>query len=128
VLENPERLEAMAKRNFSAALRMSMPEIIRQYIHSFDLRHRIKMLRTASRFRRLPRWLPLRPALSQRVGQTFLSWHDAELSDYLNSTVTSSPTNGKGIITQAPEAEADDTLPSPIAPLNRGSKRKGDGV
>jgi hypothetical protein len=130
VLENSERLEAMAKLNFSAALRMSMPEIIRQYIHSFDLRHRIKMLRTASRFRRLPRWMPLRPAFSRRVGQRFLSWRNAELSDYLNSTVTGSPHNGNGNgnMTRAPEAETDDTLPSPIAPLDQGSKRKGDAA
>jgi len=130
VLENSERLEAMAKLNFSAALRMSMPEIIRQYIHSFDLRYRIKMLRTASRFRRLPRWMPLRPAFSRRVGERFLSWRNAELSDYLNSTVPGSPHNGNGNgnMTRAPEAETDDTLPSPIAPLDQGSKRKGDAA
>jgi glycosyltransferase involved in cell wall biosynthesis len=77
LLSSPDQLEAMAKRNFSAALRMSMPEIIRQYIRSFDLQHRLKVLRAAARFRRLPRWMPLRPMLSRSVGRRFLTWHDS---------------------------------------------------
>ncbi len=128
LLHNPERLEAMAKQNFSAALRMSMPEIIRQYIRSFDLQHRIKMLRAASRFRRLPRWMPLRPALSRRVGHRFLSWHDAELTEYLNSTRAPSPGNGDGHAHATQEVEVDDTLPSPIVPIDYTSRRKGDAA
>jgi glycosyltransferase involved in cell wall biosynthesis len=128
LLDNPERLEAMAQQNFSAALRMSMPEIIRQYTHSFNLQHRIKMLRAASRFRRLPRWMPLRPALSRRVGQRFLSWHDSELTEYLNSTATASPTNGNGHTRLHPDVETDDTLPSPLVPMDEQSARKGDAA
>jgi len=128
LLQSPERLEAMAQQNFSAALRMSMPEIIRQYTRSFNLQHRIKMLRAASRFRRLPRWMPLRPALSRRVGQRFLSWHDAELTEYLNSTLTDSPSNGNGHARPSPEVEVDDTLPSPIVPSNDPAVRKGDAA
>ncbi|PYX78413.1 MAG: group 1 glycosyl transferase [Acidobacteria bacterium] len=82
LLESPGVLEAMAMKNFSAALRMSMPEIIRQYIRSFDLQQRIKVLRAASRFRRMPRWMPLRPALRRRVGRQLASWHDTEFSEY----------------------------------------------
>ena len=85
LLQSPGLLEAMAKQNFSAALRMSMPEIIRQYIRSFDLQQRIKVLRAASRFRRMPRWMPLRPALRRRVGRQLASWHDTELSEYLDT-------------------------------------------
>jgi hypothetical protein len=128
LLENPESLEAMAQQNFSAALRMSMPEIIRQYTRSFSLQHRIKMLRAASRFRRLPRWMPLRPALSRRVGQRFLSWHDSELTDYLNSTASLAPTNGNGHARLTPDVEVDDTLPSPVVPITGESARKGDAA
>jgi glycosyltransferase involved in cell wall biosynthesis len=84
LLQSPGLLEAMATQNFSAALRMSMPEIIRQYIRSFDLQQRIKVLRAASRFRRMPRWMPLRPALRRRVGRQLASWHDTEISEYLD--------------------------------------------
>ena len=128
LLQSPERLEAMAQQNFSAALRMSMPEIIRQYTHSFNLQHRIKMLRAASRFRRLPRWMPLRPALSRRVGRQFLTWHDSELTEYLNSTATASPTNGNGHARPTPDVEVDDTLPSPVIPIDEQSATKGDAA
>jgi glycosyltransferase involved in cell wall biosynthesis len=128
VLENPKRLEAMAQHNFSAALRMSMPEIIRQYLRSFDLQHRVKMLRAASRFRRLPRWMPLRPALSRRVGRRFLSWHDAELTEYLNSTMATPPANGNGHAGQDREVEVDDTLPAPPVPIDQSPRRKGDAA
>ena len=32
----------MARQNFSAALQMSMPQVIRQYIRSFDVQHRLQ--------------------------------------------------------------------------------------
>jgi glycosyltransferase involved in cell wall biosynthesis len=128
LLRDPQRLEAMAQQNFSAALRMSMPEIIRQYTRSFNLQHRVKMLRAASRFRRLPRWMPLRPALSRRVGQQFLSWHDSELTEYLNSTAMASPPNGNGHARPVPDVEVDDTLPSPVVPIHEGSTTKGDAA
>jgi glycosyltransferase involved in cell wall biosynthesis len=123
VLNSPERLELMAKQNFSSALRMSMPEIIRQYIRSFDLQHRIKMLRAASRFRRLPRWMPLRPAFSRRVGQRFANWHDAALAAYMSSQPDSVPANGNG---HSPEA--DDTLPAEIRSEDVSSSRTGDAA
>jgi glycosyltransferase involved in cell wall biosynthesis len=52
LLCSPDRLEVMALQNFSAALQMSMPQIIRQYIHSFDMQQRVKMLKGFSRLRR----------------------------------------------------------------------------
>lgn len=85
LLQSPGLLAAMAKQNFSAALRMSMPEIIRQYIRSFDLHQRVKVLRAASRFRRMPRWMPLRLALRRRVGRKLASWHEADFSEYLET-------------------------------------------
>src|SRR6266568_8774375 len=53
----------MAEQNFSAALRMSMPEIIRQYLRTFDLHRHLDLLLSVSRLRRLPRWLPMRERL-----------------------------------------------------------------
>ena len=123
VLNSPERLELMAKQNFSSALRMSMPEIIRQYIRSFDLQHRIKMLRAASRFRRLPRWMPLRPAFSRRVGQRFASWHDAALAAYMSSQTDANPSNGNGH-----SADPDDTLAAEVTSEDVTASRKGDAA
>ena len=53
----------MAEQNFSAALRMTMPTIIRQYLRTFDLHQRAKVLDPISRFRRLPAWVPSRSAI-----------------------------------------------------------------
>jgi hypothetical protein len=121
LLRSPERLETMAMQNFSAALRMSMPEIIRQYIRSFDLQNRVKMLRAASRFRRVPRWMPLRPALRRHVGHKLANWHQSEFANYLDATATQRfssqdvPSNGSGKhATTSARADADsidDTLP-----------------
>ncbi len=130
LLLHPERLRAMAEHNFSAALRMSMPEIIRQYIRSFDLQHRVKVLRAASRFRRIPRWMPLRPALSRRIGQKFLTWHDAELASYVDpaslATLIGSNGDGNGAhnLATAPRLPAvvDDT-PPPDSVVNIDDKR-----
>ncbi|MGZ4820812.1 MAG: glycosyltransferase [Terriglobales bacterium] len=55
LLESPEKLREMAEQNFSAALRMTMPQIIREYLRSFDLQKRARAL-SHSRFRRIPRW------------------------------------------------------------------------
>jgi glycosyltransferase involved in cell wall biosynthesis len=137
VLRSPERLEAMAMQNFSAALRMSMPEIIRQYIRSFDLQKRVKMLQAASRFRRMPRWLPLRPALRRHVGQKLAIWHQSEFAHYLDATASQifsaheTPLNGNGrhpsAVAQA-EDTVDDTLPTSSAiPSSERSRHNGDG-
>lgn len=139
LLRSPERLEAMAMQNFSAALRMSMPEIIRQYIRSFDLQNRVKMLRAASRFRRVPRWMPLRPALRRHIGHKLANWHQSEFANYLDVTATQrfsgqdAPSNGDGkhaFTSARTDLEpVDDTLPtSPAAdPLSRHNGN-GDGV
>jgi glycosyltransferase involved in cell wall biosynthesis len=121
LLRSPERLELMAMQNFSAALRMSMPEIIRQYIRSFDLQHRVKMLRAASRFRRVPRWMPLRPALRRHVGNKLATWHHSDFAKYLDINATEALSNdglaadamGEHLASAASESTSDDTLPDP---------------
>jgi hypothetical protein len=72
LLENPERQMEMAIQNFSAALRMSMPEIIRQYLRTFNLQQQLGLLASVSRLRKLPRWLPLRPRLARLAARRFL--------------------------------------------------------
>ncbi|MGC2195659.1 MAG: glycosyltransferase [Terriglobales bacterium] len=74
LLQSPERLALMAQQNFSAALQMSMPQIIRQYIHSFDVQQRVTMLKAFSRLRRSSRWMPTRSWAARRLERKLLSW------------------------------------------------------
>jgi glycosyltransferase involved in cell wall biosynthesis len=63
LLENEQEQHEMAEQNFSAALRMTMPQIIRQYVRAFDRHQRARALEAASRFRRIPGWVPSRSAI-----------------------------------------------------------------
>ncbi len=66
LLLNRERQVEMALQNVSAAMRMSMPEIIRQYLRTFELRQELSTMRSLSAARRLPAWLPLRNTFLRR--------------------------------------------------------------
>jgi glycosyltransferase involved in cell wall biosynthesis len=74
LLKSPERLAQMARHNFSAALQMSMPQVIRQYIRSFDVQHRLRMLRAFSQLRSSPRWMPTRSWMARRLERKLKSW------------------------------------------------------
>lgn len=74
VLESPARQQEMALQNFSIALHMTMPRVIREYLRSFDLRQRIGRLRSISRARQLPRWLPFRSMLGRMILGERVSW------------------------------------------------------
>ena len=78
LLQTPDRLAQMAQHNFSAALQMSMPQIIRQYIHSFDMQQRIKMLKAFSRLRRSHRWTPTRGWTARQLGRQLRTWDRPE--------------------------------------------------
>jgi glycosyltransferase involved in cell wall biosynthesis len=69
LLQSPERQMEMGLQNVSAALRMSMPEIMRQYLRGFQLQQGLGQLTTASKLRRLPRWLPLRDTMVRMAGK-----------------------------------------------------------
>src|SRR5215813_1786935 len=136
LLQSREQLEVMAMQNFSAALRMSMPEIIRQYIRSFDLQNRVKMLQFASRFRQVPRWMPLRRAWRRHVGQKLATWHDSEFAHYLDVTATQrfsteSPADGNNKHASPISADGDlidDTLPITAAVQRAGADgQNGNG-
>jgi glycosyltransferase involved in cell wall biosynthesis len=79
LLENRVRQREMALQNHSAALRMSMPEIIRQYVRTIDLQHRLGVLRSVSRVRKLPRWLPLRSWAARRAARKAIRGSDSAL-------------------------------------------------
>jgi len=73
LLNDPKRLRDMAEQNFSAALRMTMPQIIRQYLRTFDIQQRAAALERISRFRRIPAWIPSRSAMF-RAAARFQPW------------------------------------------------------
>lgn len=81
LLHSPERLAQMARQNFSAALQMSMPEVIRQYIHSFDVQHRLRMLRSFSKLRSSSRWMPIRGVMARRLERKLRSQYRPALND-----------------------------------------------
>jgi glycosyltransferase involved in cell wall biosynthesis len=84
LLQNRERQVEMALRNVSAALRMSMPEIIRQYLRTFELRQDLETMRSLTWLRKLPRWFPMRDALVRRKARS-ISAHSATQSGSIGS-------------------------------------------
>jgi glycosyltransferase involved in cell wall biosynthesis len=77
LLGNKERQVEMALQNVSAALRMSMPGIIREYLRTFELRQGIEAMRSMARLRKLPRWFPFRETLVRRKSRVLMrSMHE----------------------------------------------------
>lgn len=63
LLRDRDRQIEMSLQNVSAAMRMSMPEIVRQYLRTFELRQDLETMRSLTWLRRLPPWFPMRKAL-----------------------------------------------------------------
>ena len=74
LLRSPQTQREMAEQNFSAALRMTMPEIIRQYLRSFAMHQQVRALQPISRFRRIPAWIPSRSAIFRAAAPRWLPW------------------------------------------------------
>ncbi len=74
LLSDSQKMRDMSEQNFSAALRMTMPQIIRQYLRSFDLQQRTRALEPISRFRRIPSWVPSRSAIFRAAAPRWQSW------------------------------------------------------
>ncbi len=74
LLSDPDRMTEMSEQNFSAALRMTMPQIIRQYLRSFDLHQQARTLGPIARFRRIPSWIPSRSAIFRAAAPRWQSW------------------------------------------------------
>jgi glycosyltransferase involved in cell wall biosynthesis len=74
LLQNPDLQRDMSEQNFSAALRMTMPQIVRQYLRSFTLAQKTKALEPIARFRRLPAWIPSRSTIFRAAAPRWEAW------------------------------------------------------
>ncbi len=74
LLQSPEAQREMGETNFSAALRQTMPIIIRQYLRSFRVHQGHNALMPVSRFRRLPGWVPMRSAIFRAAAPRWSPW------------------------------------------------------
>jgi glycosyltransferase involved in cell wall biosynthesis len=73
-LSDRQRQQEMAEQNFSAALRMTMPNIVLKYLRHFELEQRTMALRHVTRFRRLPSWVPSKSFLLRLMTGKSLGW------------------------------------------------------
>lgn len=80
LLESPQLLAAMAQQNFAAAMRMTMPEVVREYLRTFEKIRRLTVLEEVSHLRQSPNWLPRRESLSRKLGEEIQSWSGPEES------------------------------------------------
>lgn len=100
LLQDPGKQSEMATRNFSAALRMTMPNVVQKYLRHFELQQRVQTLRYVSRVRRLPRWIPSKSLLLRLLTRNSLTW--ARRSVVLHTTWNEIPSqallhsNGNG--------------------------------
>ena len=76
VLQRPDWQREMAERNFAAAIRMTMPLVVRQYLRLFDLNHHRQVFASETRAHRLLRWLPGRSLWASVVSRTATYWND----------------------------------------------------
>jgi glycosyltransferase involved in cell wall biosynthesis len=74
LLESPAAQREMGEANFSAALRQTMPIIMRQYLRTFSTQRDHNALRPFLRFRRLPGWVPLRSAIFRAAAPRWSPW------------------------------------------------------
>ena len=73
-LQDRGKQQAMATQNFSAALRMTMPKVVQKYLRHFEVQQRVQTLRSVSRFRRLPDWIPSKSLLLRLITRNSLGW------------------------------------------------------
>lgn len=73
LLGNSSKQWGMAIQNFSAGLRMTMPNVVQKYVRHFQLAQRTQAIRAVSRLRRLPRWLRFNP-LQRLLIRNFPGW------------------------------------------------------
>jgi glycosyltransferase involved in cell wall biosynthesis len=74
LLQDDARLQEMGEQNFYAALRQTMPQIMRKYLRSFNLHQRTQALRPMLRFRKLPSWIPSRSMLFRATAPRWVPW------------------------------------------------------
>ncbi len=74
LLKDRPRQQLMAAQNFSAALRMTMPNVVQKYLRQFELQQRTQALKYVSRLRRLPGWLPSKSFFLRLLTRNSMSW------------------------------------------------------
>lgn len=89
LLKDAEKQYAMAMQNFSAALRMTMPNVVQKYLRHFELQQRVETLKHIARVRRMPRWIPSKSLLLRILTRNSLSW--ARRSVVLHSALADVP-------------------------------------
>ena len=89
ILNDPDKQHAMATQNFSAGLRMTMPNVVQKYLRHFELQQRVQTLKFVSRVRRLPRWIPSKSLILRLLTRNSLSW--ARRSVVLHTSWTDMP-------------------------------------
>jgi glycosyltransferase involved in cell wall biosynthesis len=83
-LNSPEVLKEMAWRSYAAGVSMSMPLVVRQYLHSFRQQDRIKVLQLAAGLRR-DRQFRRSEGLAL-VAEKIRRWQDEDEDDPANSS------------------------------------------
>jgi len=93
LLLSPERQRTMAEQNFSAAVRMTMPSVVRNYMRWFELAKRKRAMGPflAPSFRR---WRRLHSRLASR--HPFLDWSQAPERAANDGIATDGRSNGQG--------------------------------
>lgn len=76
LLRSPERLAEMARQSFAAALRLTMPQVVREYLRSFERGRRLRVLQELSKLRRSPDWFPRDPVHARKWGRAVRSWDE----------------------------------------------------
>jgi glycosyltransferase involved in cell wall biosynthesis len=74
LLNDAQKQAEMGEKNFYAALRQTMPQIMHQYLRAFDLQRRQRALAPITRFRRLPNWVPSRSAIFRAAAPRWAPW------------------------------------------------------
>ncbi len=127
VLQSPQLQQEMALQNFSVALRMTMPRVIREYLRSFDLRDRVESLRAFSRLRRVPRWVPFRAAIANLMMRKHAGWRSAIPAPHLLQHEPDSPLENPGASLSALLQDLNQTS-EPNGAGRDGQKPKESGI
>lgn len=104
ILTDPEKQFTMATQNFSAGLRMTMPNVVQKYLRHFELQQRVQTLQYVSRIRRLPHWIPSKSLLLRLLTRNSLSWSRRSVvlhtngSDFLMPSLINADGDGSGEI------------------------------
>jgi hypothetical protein len=93
---------------------MSMPEIIRQYLRTFELRQDLEAMRSLSWLRKLPRWFPLRQTLLRKKTRKLAA--RADPGSYADS--------GFASVQRAEVVYLSETIPAEVQPHKTGT----DGI